>query len=168
MRVKYVIFFYKTEFLIIFSDRTLYFHALVSTREFSVSNRILKNETLSTSSSSYHEFKMLGIRGENTQSSSEVFDAITGVIFYTLINNKNSIGCWNIRKTFTPENQGVVAHDDEKLIFPNDLRLNGDGNLLVLSNKMPVFLYKTLNPDDVNFRILVGKTKDLIKGTPCE
>jgi hypothetical protein len=152
-----------------FSDRTLFFHSLVSEQEFSVSNRVLKNESLSTSpSSSYHEFKILGTRGENTQSSTEVFDSTTGVIFYTLIS-KNSIGCWNTRKThFNPENQGIVAHDDEKLIFPNDLRLNVDGNLLVLSNKMPIFIYKTLNPDDINFRILVGKTKDLIKDTQCE
>lgn len=149
------------------SDRTLYFHALVSSNEFSVENAVLKNETFSTSPSSYHAFKFLGSRGSRTQSSTEVYDEITNVIFYTQIN-LNAIGCWNTRKEFTIENQGIVAHDDEALIFPNDLRIDGDGNLLVLSNRMPVFMFSTLNAEEHNFRIMMGKTSEIIKGTPCE
>lgn len=148
------------------SDRTIYFHALVSTNEFSVENYVLKNESFSTSSAAYHSFNLLGNRGTNTQSSTQVYDEITNVIFYTQIN-RNAIGCWNTKKPFTIENQGIVARDDEALIFPNDLRIDSNGNLLVLSNRMPVFIYSQLK-DEYNYRIMVGKTTEIIKGTPCE
>jgi Major royal jelly protein len=148
------------------SDRTLYFHALASAFEFSVSNSVLKNETFCTSPDSFHNFKVLGNRGSNTQSSAEVFDGLTGVVFYTQIN-RDAIGCWNTFKPYTRENQGLVASDSELLVFPNDLRIDSEGNLLALSNRMPVFIYKKLN-EDFNYRIFMGKTSEIIKGTPCE
>lgn len=127
-------------------------------------NNVLKNETLSAS---YYAYEFLGNRGSDTQSSVEVFDETTDVIFYILIN-KNSIGCWNTKKPFNVENQGVVATDNETLVFPNDLRLDNEGNLIVLSNRMPLFIYSELSKDENNFRLLVGKTSEIIKGTPCE
>lgn len=148
-------------------DRTVYFHALVSTNEFSVENSVLKNESFSTSPASYHSFNLLGSRGTKTQSSAEVYDEITNVIFYTQIN-LNAIGCWNTKKAFTMENQGIVARDDETMIFPNDLRIDGNGNLLALINRMPVFMFSNLKSDEYNYRIMMGKTSEIIKGTPCE
>lgn len=127
-------------------------------------NSVLKNETLSAS---YYAYEFLGNRGPDTQSSVEVFDEATEVIFYILIN-KNSIGCWNTKKPFSVENQGVIASDDESLVYPNDLRIDNEGNLMVLSNRMPLFIYKELPKGENNFRILVGKTSEIIKGTPCE
>lgn len=158
----------KKNFCITFwsSDRTLYFHALASTFEFSVSNTVLKNETFCTSPDSFHQYKVLGNRGRNTQSSAEVFDETTGVVFYTQIN-RDAIGCWNSAKTYTKDNQGLVASDSELLVFPNDLRIDNEGNLLALSNRMPVFMYKKLN-EEFNYRIFMGKTSEIIKGTPCE
>lgn len=148
------------------SDRSLYFHALASTYEFSVSNSVLKNESFCTSPDAFHSFKVLGNRGAKTQSSSEVFDRLTGVVFYTQIN-RDAVGCWNTLKPFTIENQGLVASDSELLVFPNDLRIDDDGNLLVLSNRMPVFMFSKLQPG-FNYRIMMGKTTEIIKGTPCE
>lgn len=155
-----------TKFLL-YSDRTLYFHALASTLEFSVFNSVLKNESFCTGSESYHAFKVLGSRGvRNAQSSVEVFDKLTNVVFYTQIN-RDAIGCWNTLKPFTIENQGLVASDSELLVFPNDLRIDDEGNLFVLSNRLPVFMFSSLKPG-FNYRILMGKTTDIIKGTPCD
>lgn len=154
--------------LLLCSDRTLYFHALSSLNEFRVENSVLKNENFSTDqAASFYSYELVGTRGPGSQSSVEVFDATTGVIFYTLIN-KNGIGCWNTKKPFTAENQGVVAEDDEDLVYPNDLRIDGEGNLLVLSNRMPLFIYSELPAGEVNYRVLAMKTTELIKETPCE
>lgn len=150
----------------IFRDRTLYFHALVSANEFSVSNSVLKNESFSTSPTSYHAFSLLGTRDAKTQSSSEVFDHLTGVLFYTLVN-KNAVGCWNTLKPYTIPNQGLIANDSELLVFPNDLTVDKHGNLFILSNRMPVYMFSALKPE-INYRIMVGSTRELIKGTPCE
>lgn len=129
---------------------------------------MLKNETFATDHvASYHSYEHLGSRSPGSQSSVEVFDVITDVIFYTQIN-LNAVGCWNTKKPFTVDNQGVVAADNETLVFPNDLRIDSEGNLLVLSNRMPLFIYSELPKGEINYRILVGKTEELIKGTPCE
>jgi len=45
-----------------------------------------------------------------------------GVLFYNLID-QNAIGCWNSRRPFTRENQGVLDRDDEGLIFPSDIKV---------------------------------------------
>lgn len=149
-------------------DRTLYFHALSSTNEFTVENYVLKNESSSTNKeAAYHSFNLLGSRGSNKQSSIEVYDAITNVIFYTQIN-LNAVGCWNTKKAFTIENQGVVAQDDETLIFPNDLRIDDDGYLWILSNRMPIYIYSNLKSDEYNYYLIKAKTTEIIKGTPCE
>lgn len=139
---------------------------MASTNEFSVLNSVLKNESFSTARDSYNAFNLLGSRGAKSQSSSQVFDSLTNVVFYTQIN-KDAVGCWNTLKPFTVENQGIVATDSERLVFPNDLRIDSDGNLLVLSNRMPVFIYGSLK-SEFNYRILVGNTSELIKGTTCE
>lgn len=149
-----------------FRDRTVYFHAMISSNEFSVSNTVLKNESLSTSSESFDAFKLVGNRGSNSQSSIEVFDPDTDVIFYTQIN-KDAIACWNIKKNYEMDTQGLVDSDSHTLIFPNDLKIDRNGNLYVLSNKLPVYMFNKLKPEH-NYRILTGKTTEIIKGTPCE
>lgn len=148
------------------SERKIYFHALASTKEFSVSNSVLKNETFATSGDSYHAYQFLGERGQKSQSTAEFYDEKTDVIFYTQIN-RDAIGCWNINKDYTPENQGLVDSDSQTLVFPNDLKVDNDGNLFVLSDKMPLFIYKELEPG-YNYRILTGKTSEIISGTACE
>lgn len=129
-------------------------------------NTVLKNESFVTSRNSYHAFSVLGDRGPKSQASASFYDEKTDVIFYTQVN-RNAVGCWNTKMPFTVENQGIVDSDSEKLIFPNDLKVDRDGTLYVLSDRMSLFQYASL-PYDYNYRILTGKTSDLIVGTPCE
>ncbi|KAI8115218.1 Protein yellow [Lucilia cuprina] len=151
-------------------SKDIYFHALASTKEFKVSNRVLQNETLATSPNSYYDFKYVGDRGMNGQSTAEVYDKETGVIFYTQVN-KDAIACWNVKKSYTPDNQGLIDSDSHTLVFPNDLKIDAEGTIWVLSDKMPTYLYKelaSLNPAAVNYRVLMGNNKELIKGTTCQ
>lgn len=89
------------------------------------------------------------------------------MLFYTQVN-KDGVGCWNTNKPYTADTQGIVDTDTDALVFPNDLKIDRDGNLWVLSDRMPIFIYKQLNPAEYNYRILKGKVTDLILGTPCE
>lgn len=147
--------------------RTVYFHALSSTKEFSVPNYVLQNETRALSSESYYDYLLVGDRGPNGQSTAEFFDEKTKTIIYTQVN-KDGIGCWNSRKPYTPDTQGIIDSDSDALVFPNDLKIDRNGNLWVLSDRLPVFIYKKLNPNEFNYRILTGKVSELILGTPCE
>lgn len=73
--------------------RTLFFSPYASTMQFAVSTKIVQNKTLDMAKN-YYEFKLMGSRGPNAQSSGSSFDEETGVLFHTLIA-KNAIGCWN-------------------------------------------------------------------------
>lgn len=156
--------FYRDFFSI--SSRQVYFHALSSTKEFEVSNRVLQNETHSTGTDAYFDYKLVGDRGQNGQATAEFFDDDSGVLFYTQVN-KDAIGCWNSKKPYNPDTQGLVDSDSDALVFPNDLKIDDNRNLWVLSDRMPTFLFHSLNPKEFNYRVLKGKVDDLIRGTPC-
>ncbi|KAI5749184.1 hypothetical protein M8J76_005306 [Diaphorina citri] len=148
--------------------RTLYFHPLSSTREFSVNTKILQNKT--TASNSYYEFKVLGSRGPNSQATAESLDEKTGVLFYTQVN-KDGVGCWNSYKhanEYSADTTDLVATDSETLVFPNDLKVDKEGYLWVLSDKLPVHIHKGLHTDEINYRIFQTPVKDAIKGTVCD
>jgi hypothetical protein len=105
-------------------SRTVYFHALSSTKEFSVSNKVLQNETHALSSDSYFDFSLVGDRGPMSQATAEHYDDQTGVIFFTQVN-RDGVACWNTKKQLTPETCTVVDSDQSTLIFPNDLKVCG-------------------------------------------
>lgn len=148
-------------------SRPVYFHALSSTKEFKVSNLVLQNETYATSDASYFDYKLLGDKGMNSQTTASFFDRTTETLFYSQVN-KDAIGCWNTKKPFTADNQGLIDSNSETLIFPNDLKVDAQGNLWVLSDRMPVYLYGKWDDKLMNYRVLTGKASELIKGTPCD
>jgi len=148
--------------------RTMYFHPLSSTREFAVSTKIIQNETIA--SESYHDYHVLGSRGPDCQATASSMDEKSGVLFFNLVN-KNGVGCWNSYKhpnDYSADTNGIVASDNETMIFPNDLKIDRDSNLWVITDKLPMFIYKGLNYDDVNFRILMAPVSEAIKGTVCD
>lgn len=144
---------------------TLYFHPLVSLNEFSVSTEILRDPELAKNS--YHNFTLLGSRAPKGQSTVSFFHPKTNVLFYGLIN-LNAIDCWTNTKPYTIENQGRVYQNDVTMIFPNDIKVDNSDNLWVLSDRLPIFMYKKLDPLDVNFRILTAPVSEAIKGTVCD
>lgn len=130
-------------------------------------NFVLQNETRALSTESFNDYTVVGDRGANGQSTAEFMDEKTNVLIYTQVN-KDGIGCWNASKPYTPDTQGIIDSDSDALVFPNDLKIDRDGQLWVLSDRLPVFIYKQLNADEFNTRILTGKVSELILGTPCE
>ncbi|KAG7208906.1 hypothetical protein KM043_015087 [Ampulex compressa] len=145
---------------------TMYFHPLSSSMEFSVSTKLLRDPERAESSEIFHEFHARGSRGPNGQSSVSFLDPGTGVLFYAL-TNLNAIACWKPQSKFEIHQQGYVYVDNVTMVFPNDLKVDRNGNLWVLSDRLPAFMYSHLDPDDYNFRILTGPTKDVIRGTVC-
>lgn len=110
---------------------------------------------------------MVGERGPRGQSSAEFYDEKSNVLFYTQVN-KDGVGCWNTQKPYTPDTQGLVDSDSNALVFPNDLKVDRENNLWVLSDRMPQFLFGELNKNEFNYRILKSDVQKIIQGTPCE
>lgn len=148
------------------STRDVYFHSIISTKEFVVSNAVLRNESYATSSDSLPEYKLIGDRGEFAFSGSEVFDPKTKTIFYTLVA-QNAIGCWNTKKEISKETAIIVDYDPVSLVFPNDIKIDDERNLWVVSDRLFHFIQGFLDPDDVNYRILTVHVDDLVDNSVC-
>ncbi|XP_026667542.1 uncharacterized protein LOC108622777 [Ceratina calcarata] len=145
---------------------TMYFHPLSSNMEYSVSTKLLRDPERATSKDNVNEFHALGSRGDNGHSSVSFLDPNTGVLFYAL-TNMNAIACWKPQNMFTLEQQGIIYEDNITMVFPNDLKVDRNGNIWVLSDRLPSFMYAHLDPDDYNFRILTGSAKEAITDTVC-
>lgn len=144
--------------------RTLYFSPLSSHTEFSVSTRILRDESM-VKAASFHDFKVVGNRGPNGHTTSKVMDD-TGVQLYNLID-QNAIGCWSSSLPLKPENTAIADKDDVGLVFPCDVKIDDDKNVWVLSDRMPVFLESELDYSDINFKIFTSPLRNMIEGTVC-
>lgn len=110
--------------------------------------------------------KVVGNRGKNGQSSTHELHQRSGVILMGEVN-KNGLYCWNGKKPLTPENQGVVHADAERMIYPSDLKIDQESNIWMMTNSMPRFLYGTLNYGQVNFRVWTNSILDAVSGTIC-
>ncbi|RZC33626.1 yellow-b [Asbolus verrucosus] len=145
---------------------TLYFHPLTSTNEFSVSTKYLRDENLAKSS--FHMYKHLGSRGPKGQSGVSFLDQKTDVLFYSLIN-LNAVACWRTTNpAYTMESQGRIYMSNVTMVFPNDIKVDSNDNLWVLSDRLPKFMYDVLDRNDINFRILTAPVADAIRGTACD
>lgn len=66
---------------------------------------------------------MEGNKGEKSQSTASSYDENSNVVFFAELQ-KDGVGCWNTKKELKPENVALVAQDHEKLLFPNDIKVN--------------------------------------------
>lgn len=148
-------------------NREAYFHAMASLNEYVVSTKVLKNATNAARSFHAEDFTYIGRRQELGQSNMHAFDESTGVVFYSEVA-RNSVGCWNSGEKFSAENLDIVLKDDLQMVYPSDLTVDNQGNVWVLSNRMPEYVYGRLNENAFNFRIWKGKASEIIQGTKCE
>nr|CAD7416489.1 unnamed protein product [Timema poppensis] len=141
-----------------------------SFREFSVPTSVIRNETASDAHP--EAFSPLGEPRYATkgQSSASAMDR-RGVMFYNLVT-RDSVGCWNSNQPggYIPALQGVVAHSNVTLVFPNDLKIDHERrqSVWVLSNRLPVYLYSDLDPKEYNFRIMTAFVDEAAQGTVCD
>ncbi|XP_076761878.1 yellow-e3 [Xylocopa sonorina] len=93
----------------------------------------------------------------------------SGAIFFGLVNS-TSIGCWNEQKPLVKSNFDVVAANSKTLQFTSGLKVkrsSRDEVLWALTNRYQKVATGTMNFNEVNFRILNGKVKDLICNSRC-
>lgn len=151
--------------------RTLYFSSISTTYEFAVSTRFLRDRNIASNTSTLlNGYRVLGTRGNHMQSTAHMYDESSGVLFYTLIN-RNGIGCWNSRKhanNFNPSTNEILATDDVTMIFPNDMVFDDNGDLWLLSDRLPVSNIRGLRENEVNHRLFTSSVANLVRGTVCD
>lgn len=109
--------------------------------------------------------QIVGDRGPDSQTSASDLHQPTGVLFLSLVN-RNALGCYNVNKDFRLRNFDIIQTDAEKMIYPSDVKVYND-DVVLLTNNMPLFLYSTLNYDEVNFRVWIERVTRAIEGTYC-
>lgn len=93
----------------------------------------------------------------------------SGAVFFGLVNS-TSIGCWNEQKPLVKSNFDVVAANSKTLQFTSGLKVKRSSRgevLWAMTNRYQKVATGTMNFDEVNFRILNAKVKDLICDTRC-
>lgn len=135
--------------------------------EFRVSTEVLQTESLATREYHNDNFEYVGQRKWAHQTNVHDIDVTTGVMFYNLVQ-QNAVGCWNMRDKFSAINQDIAYRNNETMIYPSDLKVDPDRNLVVLASKAPIFWYSKLDPNEYNFRIWIGNVDTLLQNTLCE
>uniref|UniRef100_A0A1B6LBT2 Uncharacterized protein n=1 Tax=Graphocephala atropunctata TaxID=36148 RepID=A0A1B6LBT2_9HEMI len=146
--------------------KTLYFHALSSVREFSVSTEILQNKS-KVNDNYYHDFKILGSRKHYGRVTTQVMTRNSGVLFFNLID-KHGVACWNSHTDYDEDNFAIVTKDKKKLTFPSDIIVDGDEQVWVLSSPLHKYLAGEIDYSDTNFRVFSESVDNLIADTPCD
>lgn len=145
--------------------RTMYFHPMSSYREFSVPTSVIRNETAAGDSAD--AFTAYDVRGRTRSHASASAMSAQGILLYNLVT-RDAVGCWNTHLPHIEALNGEIDRDPERLSLPNDISIDADDNVWVLSDKLHKYLYQQLNPNEVNFRVLRAKVSEAVKGTVCD
>ncbi|XP_076248993.1 yellow-h [Calliopsis andreniformis] len=152
----------------IHGDRTLFFHPMSSFREFAVSTSVLKDKRNIEANSDY--FMPIGRprAKDYGHSSGSVVDR-NGVMFFNMVT-RDSVWCWDTRKEYIPQNLGVIGTNNVSLVFPNDIRVDHeyDQNVWVLSNRLAMYLYGSIDNSKINYRVYRANVKEAVKDTVCD
>ncbi|CAG5043102.1 unnamed protein product [Parnassius apollo] len=143
--------------------RDLYCHSTSSTKLLRISTKLLRNPYVNPEEIR-NGIKIVGEQG--SQSTACDYDAGTNVLFFTQLS-KNGVGCWNLDRKFTEENTPLLVSDCNVLEYPNDIKVDPDGNVWILSDRQSRFLYDQMNFEQTNFRVLTARASTLISGSRC-
>lgn len=151
--------------------RLLYFTPMSSSRLYSVSTKVLQDYTVDWSAwnntALFHQFQVVGYRGQFMQSTTSTMDENTGVLFYTLLC-QDAIACWNSQSEYNMNTQGIVAQDSKRFSYTNDVKVDKNGMIWALSDRLHEYLFNKMNYSEINFRIFRIPVMAAIQGTVCE
>jgi Major royal jelly protein len=92
----------------------------------------------------------------------------SGILFAAQVQ-LSGVSCWDTRKPYNMNNVVLVQRDPLLLGFVNDLKLDSDReNVWVVSNNLPIYLYRQLNYSQINFRLLRANVMRAIRGSICD
>ncbi|GAB0088343.1 hypothetical protein DMENIID0001_027460 [Sergentomyia squamirostris] len=145
-------------------NRLLFFGSLAGIDEYAVPTTILKDQSLSSDKYNIDDFINIGSRGPNSQILVQQINS-QGILFYPEIQNQ-VIKCWNTRNPLTPENTAVVYRNNQTMVYGTHVEIDKEDNIWVMSNRYPLYSFRSLDPNDYNFFLVRGKN-DVVRNTVC-
>ncbi|XP_020300223.1 protein yellow-like isoform X2 [Pseudomyrmex gracilis] len=152
----------------IYNDRTLFFHPMSSFREFAVSTSVFRDKR--TVDRNSEKFMPVGKpRAKDYGHSSGSAIDRNGVMFFNMVT-RDSVWCWDTRKEYIPQNLGVIGTSNVSLVFPNDIKVDHEAeqSVWLISNRLPMYLYGTLNSGSINYRVFKANVKEAVRDTVCD
>nr|CAD7439552.1 unnamed protein product [Timema bartmani] len=152
-------------------DTKLYFHSLASVRESWVLTSVLRNSSnfkdgLNVVPRKFH----VSTEERPSQTAAVVVDE-NEILFFNLLKS-NTLDCWNTRKPYTRNNFVELDRDDDLLQFASGMKISkgkdGQQKLWALTCRFQKHMTGTINPREVNYRILSAPVDQLVRGTACE
>lgn len=148
-------------------NRKAYLHPMSGLHEFTVDTKLLRDPNARLQD----QVKIIATRNATYQASATAYDEKSGVLFYSLVS-KNGIGCWNTRKSPNMGlNMDIVAADDQTMVYSSDVKVDKNGNLWTISNRLPILLYgnnEEAKSKNIKYRVFTAPIKQLIKNTKCD
>ncbi|XP_011164537.2 protein yellow isoform X2 [Solenopsis invicta] len=150
------------------NERTMFFHPMSSFREFAVPTSVFRDKR----TAEFHSEKFMPVGKPRAKdyghSSGSAIDK-NGVMFFNMVT-RDSVWCWDTRKEYIPQNLGVIGTSNESLVFPNDIKVDHepDQSVWLLTNRLPMYLYGTLNSGSINYRVFKADVKEAIRDTVCD
>lgn len=80
-----------------------------------------------------------------------------GVLYFGLLR-EHAIARWDSFRPFTPQNQEIIAKDNEFIQWTDGMSFDEEGQLYVVVNHLHNFVTGKIDKRNVNFRILRAKT----------
>ncbi|XP_011497445.1 PREDICTED: major royal jelly protein 1-like [Ceratosolen solmsi marchali] len=147
-----------------FANRYLYFNALASFFEKFVDANSLKRSFI------YEPIIYQSTRRRVSHAGAQATSK-TGAIFFQL-GEFTALACWNIERSFSPENIVELVQDEETLQYISGIKVIvnalGEEELWFNTNRLQKTVNKSRRINEVNFRLIRAKVDNLIRGTKCE
>ncbi|XP_055387467.1 protein yellow-like [Condylostylus longicornis] len=137
-------------------ERNVYYSPLSSYHLYSIPASILRDPEFPRRSTPRQVFETVTDYGlKHSQTDGMIMDN-RGILYFGLLKD-HAIASWDSFQPFTPNNQHIIAQDDDYIQWVDGMTFDESGHLFVVINRLHNFVAGRLNPNVVNFRILRAK-----------
>lgn len=142
------------ESLTVHEDKLVYYCPLSSLHLYAIKASDLRNQSNSNNGSEFQgNVQDIGIK--SSQSDGMIIDD-KDTLYYGLLKD-SSIAKWDTKTPFA-SGQRIISRDAVYVQWPNSFAFDGEGNIVVLTNRLHVFAFGMMNIREPNFRLLSAKT----------
>ncbi|XP_053670194.1 protein yellow-like [Anopheles nili] len=138
-------------------ERNVYYSPLSSYHIYSLPASLLRDPEFNARATPRDILEAVVDYGQKQSQTDGMFMDNQGVLYFGLLG-EHAVGRWDSYKPFTARNQQIIAKDPTFIQWVDSMGIDHEGYLYVVVNRLHNFVAGRLNPMEVNFRILRGKT----------
>lgn len=137
-------------------ERNVYYSPLSSYHLYSIPASVLRDPEFTRRSNPRQIFETITDYGLKTSQTDGMIMDNRGILYFGLLK-EHAVAQWDSFQPFTPNNQKIIARDENFIQWVDGMSFDENGNLFIVVNRLYNFVAGRLNPNEVNFRILKAK-----------